>query len=113
MEVKQDCLIGSEILPENIKSMTSQTIEYFEQTVGNVKVTLAAYNELLTGEYDRYIIGGITRLAFENKIDPPLIDSTFIRDGYKNLNPPTDFKDNARHISEIQCWNNPEPYLQN
>ncbi len=91
-EIKQDCLLGRDINPKDIKPITSSTIEYYEQTVGNIKVTLVAYNELMTGDFERYIIAGITRNAYEDKQEPPLIDSQFIRDGYKALNPPTDFK---------------------
>jgi len=99
-EIKQDCLIGREILTENLKPMTSQTIEYYEPTVGNVKVTLAAYNELMNGDFERYIFAGMTRLAYENQSEPPLIDSTFIREGYKALNLPTDFKVKAYRFLE-------------
>lgn len=95
-EIKQDCLIGRNIKPEDIKPLTSLTVEYFEQTVGNVKVTLVAYDELMTGDFERYIIAGITRNAFENKEDPPLIDSNFLREGFKATNPPIDFKEKSR-----------------
>lgn len=97
-DIKQDCLLGRDIKPENIKPTTSTTIEYFEPTVGNVRVTLVAYNELMTGEYERYIIAGITRNALEDKKAPPLIDSQFIREGFKALNPPMDFKEKAHRF---------------
>jgi len=90
-EIKKDCLLGRDIKPENIKLITNQTIEYFEQTVGNIKVTLGAYNDLMNGDFDKYIIAGITRNAIEDQQVPPLIDSQFIRCGYKTFNPPTDF----------------------
>lgn len=95
---EQDCLIGRTIKLENIKPLTGTTIEYYEQTVGNVKVTISAYNELMTGDFERFIIAGITRNAFEDGIAPPLIDSQFIREGFKSLNPPVDFKHKAHHL---------------
>jgi hypothetical protein len=97
-EIKQDCLLGRDIKPQDIKPITGPTIEYYEQTVGNVIVTLVAYNELMTGEFERHIIAGITRNAYEDKQAPPLIDSQFIRDGYKALNPPTDFKEKVHRL---------------
>jgi hypothetical protein len=97
-EIKQDCLLGRDIKPEDIRPVTSQTVEYYEQTVGNVKVTLIAYNELMTGDFARYIIAGITRNACEDKQAPPLIDSQFIRNGYKALNPPTEFKEKVHRF---------------
>lgn len=97
-EYKQDCLIGRDIKSGDLKPLTSMTLEYYEQTVGNVKVTIPAYNELMTGDFERFIIAGITRNAFEDKIDPPLIDSQFIREGFKSLNPPIDFKHKANHL---------------
>lgn len=97
-DIKQDCLLGRNIKLEDIKPITSQTIEYYEQTVGNIKVTLIAYNELMTGDFERYIIAGITRNAFEDNQAPPVIDSQFIRDGYKAFNPPTDFKEKVHQF---------------
>ncbi|MBX2962113.1 MAG: hypothetical protein KF687_06340 [Cyclobacteriaceae bacterium] len=95
-DIKQDCLLGRNI--QKIEPITSTTIEYYEDTVGNVKVTLVAYNELMTGDFERYIFAGITRNAFEDKQAPPLIDSQFIRDGYKSHNPPMDFKEKAHRF---------------
>lgn len=97
-DIKQDCILGRTIQPENIKPILSPTFEYYEQTVGNVKVTITAYNELMSGDFDRYIIAGITRNAYEDNQDPPLLDSVFIRTGYKTLNPPIDFKEKVNRF---------------
>lgn len=100
-EIKQDCLLWRDIKQEDLKPTTGPTIEYYEKTVGNVKVSLATYNELMTGDFERferYIIAGITRNAFEDNQEPPLIDSQFIRGGYKALNPPTDFKEKVHRF---------------
>lgn len=94
----QDCIIGREILPQNMKPILSTTFEYYEETVGNVKVTDVAYNELMHSDVERYIIAGITRNAYENKEEPPLITSQFINHGYKELNPPITFKEKAQHV---------------
>ncbi|MES2618115.1 MAG: hypothetical protein V4613_09555 [Bacteroidota bacterium] len=98
-EIINDCLLGGPINPVNLKPITtSLTIEYYQEAVGNVKITIPAYNELLTGDFERYIIAGITRNAFDRKEEPPLIDSTFIRSGYKDYNPPFDFKEKESHL---------------
>jgi hypothetical protein len=98
--MNQDCLLGYPVKPENIKPILGTTIEYFEPTVGNVKVTNTAYDELRSGSFERYIIAGITRNAFENNQEPPLIDSQFIREGYRTANPPPPitFKEKVRQF---------------
>jgi hypothetical protein len=97
-EITDDCLLGRHIKPENIKPTVSMTVEYYEQTVGNVKTTFVTYSELSTGNFERYILAGITRNAFENGQEPPLFDSDFIRAGYKLLNPPIVFKEKVHRF---------------
>lgn len=94
----QDCILGREILPQNMISNLGTSFEYFEETVGKVKVTDTAYSELMYGDFERYIIAGITKNAYENKQPPPLITSRFIRHGYKELNPPMTFNDKSQHL---------------
>ena len=94
----QDCILGREILPQNMSPILGTTYEYYEETVGNVKVTDVAYKELMHGDFERYIIAGITRNAYENKQEPPLITSQFINHGYKELNPPMTFNDKSQHL---------------
>ena len=48
-DIKQDCLLGRNI--QKIEPITSTTIEYYEDTVGNVKVTLFI-NELIIGDFE-------------------------------------------------------------
>jgi hypothetical protein len=99
MEFTKDCLIGFELKPENISISTSHlTIVYYHESVGNVKVTIPAYNDLLNGDFERYLIAGITRNAYEKKQEPPLIDSQFLKAGYKDYNPPIDFKEKVKHF---------------
>ena len=94
----QDCILGREILPQNMSPILGTTYEYYEEAVGKVKVTDIAYNELMYGDFEKYIIAGITRNAYENKQEPPLINSQFIRHGYKELNPPMSFNDKSQRL---------------
>lgn len=97
-EVKRDCLIGREVKSGDVQPIVDTTLDYFEPTVGRIRVTMVAYNELLAGDFERYLLAGISRNAFENKEEPPLMDSSFIREGYKRHNPPVDFKEKAQHL---------------
>jgi len=97
-EVKEDCLLGRAVNPKDVKPVVDQTLDYFEPSVGRVRVTLAAYAELRNSEHPNYMLAGIMRNAFEDKKEPPLVDSDFIRAGYKEHNPPVDFKEKAKHL---------------
>jgi hypothetical protein len=78
-----------------LKPVLGLAIEYETEFVGKVKISMPAYSELLNGDFNRYLIAGICKhRTLENK-EPVLIDSNFIREGYKALNPPTDFEEKA------------------
>ena len=92
------CAITGYSLKEGeLKPFTGSAIEYETEIVGKVKIALSIYSELLNGDFqkERYLIAGICKhRTLENK-EPVLIDSNFIRSGYKTLNPPTDFEEKA------------------
>lgn len=98
MDITKDCIIGYELKPENIKSLTDMTVGYFNKSLGNVRVTLPAYQALMKGDFDRFIFAGILRNAFANEEEPPLIDSAFINGGYKSFNYPKTFKEKTYHL---------------
>jgi hypothetical protein len=91
-------IIGYELKEGELKSVLGTTIEYETEYVGKVKITIPAYQELLTGNFERYIIAGICKDRTLRKEEPVLIDSNFIREGYKSLNPPTDFEEKCNHF---------------
>jgi hypothetical protein len=97
-EVKEDCLLGRSVKPSDVKPVVDQTLDYYEPTVGRVRVTMAAYTELRNSAQPNYMFAGIMRNAFEDKKEPPLVDSHFIRAGYKEHNPPVDFKEKVKHL---------------
>jgi len=83
---------------DELKPATSSTIEYETEFVGKVKITIPAYQELITGEYDKFIFAGICKhRTLENK-EPILIDINFLKSGYKSLNPPLDFEEKIYHL---------------
>jgi len=84
-----------------LKPLTSEIIEYETEYVGKVKITLPAYRELLTGSFERHIIAGICKHRTINGLDPVLIDSKFIREGYKKLNPPHEFEEKCYALTKI------------
>lgn len=93
MTFTRDAITGYDLEPGQLKPLTSMTLEYETRYVGKVKITIPAYNELLAGDFERYLIAGICKYrTLENK-EPVVIDSDFIRKGYKSLNPPIDFEE--------------------
>lgn len=88
-------IIGYDLKEGELKPLTSATIEYETEFVGKVRITIPAYTELLEGNFERYIIAGICKQRTVENKEPILIDSNFIREGYKLLNPPTDFEEKA------------------
>ncbi|WP_346986008.1 hypothetical protein [Chryseobacterium sp. POE27] len=81
-----------------MKPIAGTTLEYETEYVGKVKITLPAYTELLEGDFERYIIAGICKDKTLKNEDPVLIDSNFIREGYKKLNPPLQFEEKCIHF---------------
>jgi hypothetical protein len=98
MTFERCAIIGYPLNPEEIKPLTGSTLEYETEFVGKVKITLPAYQELLEGSFERYIIAGICKDRTLKNEEPVLIDSKFIREGYKRLNPPIEFDEKCNHF---------------
>jgi hypothetical protein len=83
-----------------IQPFLNQTIEYETKYVGKVKITLSTYEELLNnvGKFPVDLIGGICKERTLKNEDPILIDSNFIREGYKKYNPPTHFDEKCNAL---------------
>lgn len=94
-------LTGCYLKPEELKPITGPTIEYETAVVGKVKITIPAYKELLEGEFERYIIAGICKHKTINGFEPILIDSQFIREGYKKIKPSADFDEKCFELIKI------------
>lgn len=95
MTFTRDAITGYDLGPGALKPLTSTNVEYETSCVGRVKITIPAYTELLSGDFERYLIAGITKHRTLKNKEPILIDSQFIRSGYKLQNPPTHFKEKA------------------
>ena len=98
MEINQCALFGTKLKQEDLKQTTGQFIEYETEVVGRVKITLSAYQDLLKGKYERYLIAGICRNRTLNGEEPALIDSNFLRGGYKEYNPPNTFDEKCHSL---------------
>lgn len=101
INIDKCALIGYDLKTEELEPITSPTIEYETEFVGKVKITLTAYKELLDGEYERYVIAGICKHRTLNGLEPVLIDSKFIRDGFKDLNPPFEFDEKCFELVKV------------
>lgn len=91
MEFINCALIGYELKHGEMKPVTGMTLEYETEFVGKVLITLTAYDALLKGEYERYLIAGICKNRTIQSEPPILIDTNFINNDYKNYNPPIEF----------------------
>lgn len=98
MTIEKCAIIGYPLKPEEIKPILGTIIEYETEIVGKVKITLPAYQELLNGEFDRYLIAGICKNRTIQNQEPVLIDGEFIRTGYKKYNPPIEFEEKCYHF---------------
>lgn len=89
-------LTGYDLKEGELKPTTSTTIEYETEYVGKVKITLSAYSDLMNGDFERWIIAGICLQRTLDNEEPILIDSDFIRTGYKKFNPPIEFEEKCQ-----------------
>tara|TARA_R110000822_G_scaffold246982_3_gene375071 strand:- start:17 stop:916 length:900 start_codon:yes stop_codon:yes gene_type:complete len=94
-------LLGYGLKPGELKPSIGPTIEYETEYVGKVKMTTIAYKELLEGAFERYVIAGICKYRTINKLEPVLIDSNFIREGFKKLNPPLEFDEKCFEVIKV------------
>ncbi len=51
--------------------------------------------------FERYLIAGICKTRTLQNQEPILIDSDFIRKGYKKYNPPVEFEEKCFHFNKI------------
>lgn len=98
MNFDRCALTGFSLKPEEIKPLTDSTIEYETEFVGKIKITIPAYQELLSGDFERWIIAGICKDRTLRNEEPVLIDSNFIREGYRKMNPPVEFEEKTNHF---------------
>lgn len=98
MTINRCALIGYPLKDGDVKPITGTAIEYETEFVGRVKIALSTYTELLNGDFERYIFAGICKDRTLKNEEPILIDSNFIREGYKNLNPPMTFEEKCDHF---------------
>lgn len=110
MEFTNDCILGYPLTPDEFSLVDSGTITYFVKSLGNIRVTMPAYTELLnvlklgtendsySDAFPRFQLAGIARNAYERQQEPPLFDSLFIREGYKQEKVPATFKEKSNHL---------------
>lgn len=98
MTFNQCALTGYTLYPDNFYPTTGAFVEYENVVVGHVKISLSVYEELLNGDFERYLIAGICKERTLKGEEPVLITSDFIRKGYKLLNPPTEFEEKCSHF---------------
>lgn len=95
-------ITGRRLNHNDLKPFLGTAIEYESIFVGNVRITLPAFTEMIKdldndkSKFSRYILAGICKNRTLEKQEPVLLDSDFIRNGYKALNPPSTFE-------EISC----------
>lgn len=94
-------ITGIDLKAGQLKPTTSATIEYQTDIVGNVRISLSAYNELLKGSFDRFTIAGICKHRTIQGKEPILIDSEFIRGNYKDEHPPKEFDEKLFELNKI------------
>lgn len=86
-------LIGYLLQEGQLEPVTDTTIKYETEFVGKVHITLPAYQSMLEGDFERYLIAGICKNRTLKGESPILLDTPFINEGYKKFNPPTQFEE--------------------
>ncbi|WP_317126147.1 hypothetical protein [Chryseobacterium indologenes] len=98
MTYNRCALTGYDLQEGELYPATGPFVEYKTGVVGHVKITLPAYEELLHGDYENYVIAGICKERSLKGEEPVLITSDFIRAGYKLLKPPIEFEEKCSHF---------------
>lgn len=91
-------ITGYDLKPNEILPVTGMAIEYQTEFVGKAKVALSVYDEFLNGDFERYAIAGICLHRTLQRLEPVLIDGQFVREGYKQYNPPVEFEEKCNAL---------------
>lgn len=108
-------LTRTQLRDEDVKLYPQLTTQFVYETpqVGKVILDLGIYLQF-KNNHDFYHpeLAGICRNAFENKEDPPVIDSDFINTGIKNYPTPKTIKEKIRHLLHYLYKNGGADYAE-
>src|SRR5438128_726740 len=94
-------LTGHQLTSQNaiVHPTTDATFTYEFPPIGKAKIALATYLTFKNNsEYKHPELAGICRNAFEDGVEPPLINSEFLTTGIKNLRYPKSFIEKVSHL---------------
>lgn len=90
---------------------TDMTYTYEFILVGKVKIALPTYQNFINSKLFKHpILAGICRESFENKTEPPLINTDFLENGIKNINYPKTFIEKSLQLLKFMYKNEGNDY---
>lgn len=101
MEITKCAILGYPLKAGELKPFLNSTIEYETEFVGQVRITVPAYQQLLLGDYDIPAIAGICKNRTLQNETPILIDSNFLNESYKKISFPADFDEKCYHLLKV------------
>jgi hypothetical protein len=94
-----------------IYPITDMTYTYEFLLVGKVKIALPTYQNFINSKQFKHpILAGICRESFENKTEPPLINTDFLENGIKNINYPKTFIEKNLQLLKFMYKNKGNDY---
>lgn len=94
-------LTGRQLKADNSKihEATAPVFSYEFKLIGKAKIALPTYQVFLTNrDFNHLDLAGICRNAFEDKVEPPLINTEFITNGIKSISVPKTIKEKGYHL---------------
>lgn len=106
MTILRKCILtGYPFNPIEVDETTEPVFEYQFSPVGKVQIELSTLLSFMeNNQYHHPILAGLCRNAFENDIDPPIINQELIDNGIKNVPYPKSFKEKCRHLLEYMYY---------
>jgi hypothetical protein len=95
------CILTGLIFDNTVQFDNSNplVIDYKYLPLGRVRIAVPTYNDLLSNkQFSHPVLAGICRNAFEDGVEPPLINGDFLTTGIKNYKYPTEFKEKGAYL---------------
>ncbi|MEO6301905.1 MAG: hypothetical protein ABIP51_01915 [Bacteroidia bacterium] len=79
--------------------ISKPVLEYEHSAAGKVKIAVPTAISIINSRQLKHpVLAGICRNAFENNVDPPIIDTHFMTVGVNNIDYPNNFKEKTLHL---------------